>query len=126
MHLIMSLPDRWKAAVSVAGRFWAFELAQQLHQRGELAQLLTTYPKFEVVKYGIPKELTSSCLWQELAKRAIPNCRRSAIKVETHSISSIPVSIASRPGDYGRGRPVCRVVGIFVAALCAEPSPWAW
>jgi hypothetical protein len=45
-----------KATISVGGRFHAFYLAQQLLKRGYLNKLITSYPKFEVIKYGIPKD----------------------------------------------------------------------
>lgn len=40
-----------KVAVSAHGRFHAFDLAGQLHKRGLLSQLTTTYPKFAVRKF---------------------------------------------------------------------------
>jgi glycosyltransferase involved in cell wall biosynthesis len=55
--------------VSVFGRFHAFYLAHQLHQRGHLQRLITTYPKFEVEKYGIPRDRTTSLLKYALLHR---------------------------------------------------------
>lgn len=58
-----------KVTVSVSGRFHAFYLARQLVQRDNLRQLITTYPKFEVAKYGIPSSCVQSLLTQEIAAR---------------------------------------------------------
>ncbi len=58
-----------KVAISVPGRFWLFNLAQQLLKRDYLEQLITSYPKFEVKKYGIPKEKVSSILIKEILFR---------------------------------------------------------
>lgn len=59
-----------KVVISVGGRFHAFNLAQQLLKRGYLKQLITSYPKFEVVKYGIPREKIESILIKEILYRA--------------------------------------------------------
>ncbi len=58
-----------KVAISVGGRFHLFNLAQQLLKRNSLSQLITSYPKFEVVKYGIPKSLVSSIIIKEILDR---------------------------------------------------------
>jgi glycosyltransferase involved in cell wall biosynthesis len=66
--------------VSVSGRFWAFNLASQLHRRGHLRRLITTYPKFEAAKYGTPQSHTVSHLPLELITRLFQKapewCRR--------------------------------------------------
>jgi len=59
-----------KVVVSVPGRFHLFNLAQQLLKRGYLEQLITSYPKFEVKKYGIPAEKVSSILIKEILFRS--------------------------------------------------------
>ena len=59
-----------KVVISVGGRFHAFNLAQQLLKKGYLKQLITSYPKFEVVKYGIPKEKVASILIKEILWRS--------------------------------------------------------
>lgn len=56
-------------SVSVFGRFHAFNLAHQLHRRGHLQKLITSYPKFEVKKYGVPRRKTCSLLHYEVLKR---------------------------------------------------------
>ncbi|MDO8469637.1 MAG: glycosyltransferase family 4 protein [bacterium] len=58
-----------KVVISVPGRFHLFNLAQQLLKRGYLSQLITSYPKFEVVKYGIPRDKTDSIISKEIVQR---------------------------------------------------------
>lgn len=58
-----------KVAISVPGRFHLFNLAQQLLKHDYLSQLITSYPKFEVVKYGIPRAVVSSILIKEVMER---------------------------------------------------------
>ena len=58
-----------KVIISVGGRFHAFYLAQQLLKRGYLDKLITSYPKFETVKYGIPKGKIESILIKEILQR---------------------------------------------------------
>lgn len=63
--------------MSVFGRFHAFYLAHQLHRRGHLSQLITTYPKLEVAKYGIPPDRVTSLLLQEIAHRGWSRLQRA-------------------------------------------------
>jgi glycosyltransferase involved in cell wall biosynthesis len=58
-----------KVTISVGGRFHAFYLAQQLLRRGYLKRLITSYPKFEVAKYGIPKDKVRSVVIKEIIAR---------------------------------------------------------
>ncbi|MDD5449792.1 MAG: glycosyltransferase family 4 protein [Candidatus Omnitrophica bacterium] len=58
-----------QVCVSVSGRFHGFNLAQQLLKRGMLNQLITSYPRFETAKYGIPKVVVSSLLSNEVLAR---------------------------------------------------------
>ncbi len=58
-----------KVIISVGGRFHLFYLAQQLLKRGYLQQLITSYPRFEVLKYDIPKEKVSSIIVKEFMQR---------------------------------------------------------
>ncbi|KKU11110.1 MAG: Glycosyl transferase group 1 [Parcubacteria group bacterium GW2011_GWB1_46_8] len=55
--------------ISVPGRFHLFNLAQQLLKRSYLKQLITSYPKFEVSKYGIPTNKVSSIVIKEILFR---------------------------------------------------------
>lgn len=61
-----------QVTISVGGRFHAFYLAQQLLKmlkRGYLKKLITSYPKFEVEKYGIPPEKIDSIIIKEILER---------------------------------------------------------
>ena len=58
-----------KVIISVGGRFHSFNLAQQLLKRDYLKKLITSYPKFEVVKYGIPKEKVKTVVLKEILER---------------------------------------------------------
>ena len=55
--------------ISVPGRFHLFYLAQELLKKDYLSQLITSYPKFEVSKYGIPKDKVNSIIIKELLFR---------------------------------------------------------
>jgi glycosyltransferase involved in cell wall biosynthesis len=59
-----------KVTVSVFGRFHAFNLAQQLQKKGYLHRLISTYPVFEITKYGIEPTCVSSIWHLELLSRA--------------------------------------------------------
>ena len=58
-----------KITISVLGRFHLFHLARQLQDQGLLARLITSYPKFETVKYGIKPENITSLLIHEIHNR---------------------------------------------------------
>ena len=58
-----------RITISVIGRFHLFNLAQQLLKRDYLEQLITSYPKFEVIKYGIPRNKVSSVIIKEIIER---------------------------------------------------------
>jgi glycosyltransferase involved in cell wall biosynthesis len=55
--------------VSLMGRFHAYYLADQLNKVSCLKRLITTYPKYEVEKYGIPRNKTVSLLSHEIMAR---------------------------------------------------------
>lgn len=59
-----------KVSISVIGRFHLFDLARQLLKRDCLNQLITSYPKFEVLKYGIPKDKINSIISKEIFQRS--------------------------------------------------------
>ncbi|MFB6212410.1 MAG: glycosyltransferase family 1 protein, partial [Candidatus Magasanikbacteria bacterium] len=63
------MQDKFKVTISVGGRFHAFNLAHQLTKRGHLQNLITSYPKFETVKYGVPKSKIDSILIKEILER---------------------------------------------------------
>lgn len=58
-----------KVTVSVGGRFHAFNLASELLKRNALERLITSYPKFVVEKFGIPKNKTTSHVLKEVIDR---------------------------------------------------------
>jgi glycosyltransferase involved in cell wall biosynthesis len=58
-----------KVTILVPGRFHAFYLAQQLLKKGYLGKLITSYPGFEVKKYGIPLERVDSIIIKEVLFR---------------------------------------------------------
>jgi glycosyltransferase involved in cell wall biosynthesis len=58
-----------KVTISVFSRFHAFYLADQLERRGHLERLITSYPRFEVKKYGIPPDRIVSLPMHELVSR---------------------------------------------------------
>lgn len=58
-----------KVTVSVPGRFWAFYTALELMRGDYLDKLITSYPKYEVQKYGIPKNKIISLKLKEVIER---------------------------------------------------------
>lgn len=58
-----------KVTISVGGRFHAFDLAKELQAKGYLHQLVTSYPNFEVKKYGISVDKISSVFTKEIIER---------------------------------------------------------
>ena len=59
-----------KITISVLGRFWLFYLAKQLQDHNLLGRLITSYPKFEAVRYGISPDKVDSLLIHEIHNRA--------------------------------------------------------
>jgi len=59
-----------KVTVSVKGRFHAFNLAWELQRLSCLRRLITSYPVFETVKYGIDKDKIQSLLTFEIMERS--------------------------------------------------------
>jgi glycosyltransferase involved in cell wall biosynthesis len=58
-----------KVTISLMGRFWAFYLAKELQSYGCLERLITSYPVFETVKYGIDRERICSLVINEILNR---------------------------------------------------------
>ena len=58
-----------KVTISVLGRFHAFYLAKELQGHGCLERLITSYPVFETVKYGIDRERICSLVINEILNR---------------------------------------------------------
>ncbi len=49
-----------QVTVSVKGRLSAFHMARELQHRGHLNQMITSYPKFETVKWGVERDKITS------------------------------------------------------------------
>jgi len=54
--MVFGKGEKMRVTLSAPGRYWAFDLAQQLEKRDYLEQLITGYPRFEVNKYNLPSE----------------------------------------------------------------------
>lgn len=64
-----------KVTVAVHGRFHGFDLAAQLHRRGALARLITTYPAFAARRF-VPADLPlATAPWLEAVRRLWPLLR---------------------------------------------------
>ncbi len=63
------MDEPMQVIVSVGGRFHAFELARELECRGSLRRLITAYPRFEVIKHGIPRDKISAFPAKEILFR---------------------------------------------------------
>jgi glycosyltransferase involved in cell wall biosynthesis len=90
-----------RVCISVLGRFHAFNLAQQLQKRDALAQLLTSYPKFKAVEYGVPAGKVSSFVWLEAMKRLwykTPMKRKWNAQYLFHSLHDRFAARSLRPG----------------------------
>ncbi len=60
-----------KVTLSLMGRFQAFYLAHELEQHGCLERLITSYPVFETVKYGIDRKHICSLFLHEILNRGM-------------------------------------------------------
>jgi glycosyltransferase involved in cell wall biosynthesis len=58
-----------RVIISVGGRWWAFNLAQQLLKRDYLKFIITSYPKFITRKWGLPDEKVKSIFIKEILER---------------------------------------------------------
>jgi glycosyltransferase involved in cell wall biosynthesis len=58
-----------KITISVLGRFQLFHLARELQEHGYLRRLITSYPVFETIRYGIDKENIKSLVVHEILNR---------------------------------------------------------
>ena len=59
-----------RVTISLLGRFHAFYLAHELERHGHLERLITSYPVFETVKYGVPRERICSLIFNEMVNRS--------------------------------------------------------
>jgi glycosyltransferase involved in cell wall biosynthesis len=60
-----------KFTVFIRGRGWAFQLANSLNKKNNLDFLVTSYPKFIVKKYDIPKNKIKSVFILEIIVRSL-------------------------------------------------------
>jgi glycosyltransferase involved in cell wall biosynthesis len=58
-----------KVTISVRGRFHAFDLAEHLQESGHLHRLITSYPAFEAVKYGLARDRLATLPVHEVIRR---------------------------------------------------------
>ncbi|TSC59872.1 MAG: group 1 glycosyl transferase [Parcubacteria group bacterium LiPW_15] len=87
-----------RTIVSVAGKFHMFFLAKQLQERGYLERFITSYPKFEAIKYGIERGKTRSILIKEILERGwhkLPFAIRRKLDLE-YAILEIYDRLAAR------------------------------
>jgi glycosyltransferase involved in cell wall biosynthesis len=110
-----------KITISVLGRFHLFYLAKQLQDHNFLARLITSYPKFEVVKYGIKAENITSLLSHEIHNRGwrqISRLTESRFNPQ-HMIFELYDRHASRylkaPGDIFVGLSGCSLYSLRCA-----------
>jgi glycosyltransferase involved in cell wall biosynthesis len=61
-----------KVTIVVGGKFHAFDLAEQLEKKGYLLNLITSYPKWKILKhYTIEKKKIKTVLLKEIIERII-------------------------------------------------------
>lgn len=116
-----------KVTISVIGRFHLFNLAQQFLKKDYLHQLITSYPKFEVVKYGIPRKVVSSVVVKEIIERGwrkLPEFLKDIYNPQyfIHEIFDLIATLKLKKGaDIVIGGPrVCRKAKKFGAITIAE------
>ena len=55
-----------KVSIIVGGKFHAFNLAQQINKNYFLNQIITSYPKYKLKKYGINRNRITSIILKEI------------------------------------------------------------
>jgi glycosyltransferase involved in cell wall biosynthesis len=60
-----------KVSISINGRFHHFDLAKELQKHNCLHELITSYPKFKAVEWGIPRYKVKSLPYLEIIKKII-------------------------------------------------------
>jgi glycosyltransferase involved in cell wall biosynthesis len=69
-----------QVTVSVGGRFHAFDMAGQLHKRGFLRTLITSYPKFKAAEWDIPQSKVETILSHEILSRGVRKLNRNDLQ----------------------------------------------
>lgn len=90
------------ATISVMGRFHAFYLARALQDAGSLERLITSYPVFETVKYGVDRSHIRSLLIHELAARfwrKLPAPLRRLHNITHQNMAAFDWNVARRLDD---------------------------
>jgi glycosyltransferase involved in cell wall biosynthesis len=77
-----------KVTVSVLGRFHAYELAAQLERNRVLHQLLTSLPKSQTDRFGIPRDKVRTFLLPEILKRGFDHFSTTKIGVLGNPLAS--------------------------------------
>ena len=62
-----------KISIIVGGKFHAFNLAEQINNKKSLNQIVTSYPKYKLKKYGINKRQISSIILKEILIKFLNN-----------------------------------------------------
>ncbi len=62
---------KYRIAIVVHGRFYAFDVAKAMLARGHDVRLFTNYPRWAVARFGFPKQQVVSCWGHGLAARAL-------------------------------------------------------
>ena len=77
-----------KIDIVVHGRFWAFNFAHALIQRGHDVRVLTNYPGIVVEKFGVDRKFCVSNLWHGITSRVVHKFNRwfntSGLERELH------------------------------------------
>ncbi len=69
-----------KVTISCVGRFHAYHLAAELEKHAVLRTLITTYPEFEVRKYGVPSQKIKSVVhWEFVFRALMKGCRLTGV-----------------------------------------------
>ena len=55
-----------KISIIVGGKFHAFNLAEQINRKKYLQQIITSYPKSYLKKYGVNKNIIDSIVLKEI------------------------------------------------------------
>jgi glycosyltransferase involved in cell wall biosynthesis len=95
--------------VTVHGRFHAFDLAAQLEKRGQLARLITTYPRYKARPWHLPAQRILSLPQYEVGKRV---ARRLAAPVGRSVFAD---SLMSRAFDWHAARHLPRGTDVVVS-----------
>jgi glycosyltransferase involved in cell wall biosynthesis len=119
-----------RISIIVPGRWHAFDLARELNHLGYLQQLITSYPKRTVQKFGIPDQVVVSLPVTELLRRAswrLPLPQRTDAAASRWMLRAFASAAARRldPCEVvvawsGVGRPAFRKASAWAALRVCE------